>query len=112
MDFSQLTAEEIVFKAQKKNCLACNYLILLENNKTQVLDIIAKLNPLFYNSFKEQIEELKDSNESLAQYLAVQTKGGNIVFFIPPNTDFMAGETQTERGAEIKAILQNQLEFL
>lgn len=111
MDFSQLTAEEIVYKAKNKGCLSCNYLILLENNKDQVLNIVSKLNPLFYNTFGEEIDELKDDNEQLAQYLAVRTKGGDMFFYIPSDEEFMAGETQTERGAQIKAILQNQLDF-
>lgn len=109
IDFDKMSVQEIAQKTANGNLGASLY-TLISNSRTQFMNILQKVNPLFFKTYADELKKM--DNSKLVNFLLLQIKAGNITLYIDTKKDvFLPDESQTERGAKILSIIKRMTEF-
>lgn len=109
IDFDKMSVQEIAQKTANGNLGASLY-TLVSNSRTQFMNILQKVNPLFFKTYADELKKM--DNSKLVNFLLLQIKAGNITLYMNTQDDvFLPDETQTERGEKILNIIKRMTEF-
>lgn len=109
IEFDKMAVQEIAQKTANGNLGASLY-TLISNSRKQFMDILQKVNPLFFKTYKDELKKM--DNSKLVNFLLLQIKAGNVTLYMNTTENvFLPDTTQTERGAEILSIIKKMTEF-